>query len=72
MNPWGLLFIAIGLFAAGAGVFDWDWYMNSRKARFLRAMIGRMGARIFYTLVGSAIFAMGLAVLNGIVEFKPS
>lgn len=71
MNPWGFLFMAIGLFTAAGGIFDWDWYMNHRKSRFLISIIGRMGTRIFNTVVGLVVFGLGLAALMGAVELQP-
>ena len=41
----------------------WDWFFNSRKARFWVNMIGRGGARVFYAGLGAFIIAMGTLIL---------
>ncbi|MEZ6055708.1 MAG: immunity 17 family protein [Planctomycetaceae bacterium] len=68
MNPIGLLFIAVGAFAACGGIFNWEWYMNSRRARFFSAILSRTGARIFYVIVGTGIAVLGAMVTGGLVE----
>lgn len=55
-------FLGGGFSLAGA-IFDWDWLINSRQARFFVSIFGRTGARIFYGglgifLIGISLFAM--------------
>lgn len=47
---------------------DWDWFMNSRRARFFVKVFGRMGARIFYGLLGAAFVIFGLLTLFGVIQ----
>jgi hypothetical protein len=68
MNPFGLIFVAAGLFSICGGVFDWDFYMNNRKARFIVGIFGRSGARIFYVLLGLALVVLGALFVAGIIE----
>ncbi len=56
-------------FLLGGGVFsvlgalkDWDFFMNSRKARPFVRLVGRNGARIFYGVIGT-ILAVGGALM---------
>lgn len=46
---------AVGLFSITCAVMNWDWYMNSRRARLFVSIFGRTGARIFYVLLGLAM-----------------
>ena len=62
-----VLLVVIGLFSMVGALFDWDFFMNHRKARFIVAMLGREGARGFYLLLGAAIAAGGLSHMLGII-----
>ena len=59
MNPVGLLFVVIGLFALAGAICNRDWFMNSRKARFFLSTFGRTGVRIFYGSMGSGFAILG-------------
>ncbi len=63
--------IGAGLFSFAGGLFGWDWFLNSRKARFLVKIIGPMGARIFYMVLGLGIATLGVLLLTGVIENKP-
>ncbi|MEL6163376.1 MAG: immunity 17 family protein [Cyanobacteria bacterium J06641_2] len=60
-----ILFILIGLLSVAASYFNWDWYFNNYRARFLVKTIGRRGARIFYTFLGLFLVGLGTAILLG-------
>jgi hypothetical protein len=68
MNPFGLLIVAAGLFGMAGGVFDWDWFMNHRKARFMCAILSRNGARIFYVLLGLGLVVLGTLLTTGVIQ----
>ena len=68
MNPIGLIIIGAGIFSICGAVFDWDWFINSRKARFLVATFGRNGARIFYGVLGILIAMLGLLITLGVLK----
>ena len=68
MNPLGLVFAAIGLFAICAAGLDWEWFMNHRKARFLVGVLGRAGARVFYAILGIGLVVLGVLVAAGILR----
>lgn len=61
-----LLLFGAGAFTIVGAVMDWNWFMNSRRARFFVAIFGRTGARIFYILLGLFIIGMaGIIYLGG-------
>jgi hypothetical protein len=68
VDPIGFLMAAAGLFCALGGVFDWEWFMNNRKALFMTSILSRTGARIFYVLLGLAIMVLGTLVAMGIIQ----
>jgi len=68
MNFMGLFFVGAGVFALCGAVFNWDFFMNHRKAEFLSSIAGRTGARVFYGLLGTGLSVFGVLVLLGIVE----
>ena len=57
----GLFFLAAGIFVCVCSIGNFDWFMGHRKARFWVSMIGRNGARVFYTLLGLFLTGLGLA-----------
>ncbi len=66
----GLFFVAIGLFAICAAVYNWDWFMNHRKARLFVALLSRTGARIFYMLLGGGLVTLGVLLMLGLIHDK--
>jgi hypothetical protein len=68
MNPIGLIFVAIGVFALCGAGFDWEWFMNHRKARFFTSIFGRTGARIFYGLLGVGFVVLGVLFAIGVIH----
>lgn len=57
-----LLLFGAGAFTVLGAVMDWDWFMNSRRARFFVMIFGRTGARIFYGILGLIIMGLSLFV----------
>jgi small neutral amino acid transporter SnatA (MarC family) len=66
-EPWGIILILGGLFAIVCAVCDWEWFMNSRKARVFVNWLGRNGARAFYCILGLVIAFLGVLITFGIV-----
>ncbi len=62
-NGAGLILIASGCFSVCGAIFDWGWFMEARKARLVGAIVGRLGARVFYAAIGGALAGMGIAGL---------
>ena len=52
-----------GIFAFFCAYKDYDWFMNSRKARVFVKLLGRNGARIFYMSLGVFIIVIGLLLV---------
>ena len=57
----GLLVCAGGLFSIVCAAMDFDWFIESYRARFIMKLLGRRGARIFYVVLGASTFCMGVA-----------
>ncbi|MEM6446910.1 MAG: immunity 17 family protein [Cyanobacteria bacterium J06642_2] len=55
--------ILAGLFTIAGGVFNWNWFMNSRRARLFVRILSRTGARIFYVLLGLVLVGIGISTL---------
>lgn len=68
MDPVGLFIVAAGILSICGAAFNWDWFIDSRKARFFVAIFGRTGARIFYAILGIAAVVMGALVALGILK----
>ncbi|MFH1230443.1 MAG: immunity 17 family protein [Planctomycetota bacterium] len=58
---------ACGVFAICGAAFDWEFFMNHRKARFFIRLFGRTGARIFYGLLGIILVVIGVLIAIGII-----
>ncbi|MHC5054880.1 MAG: immunity 17 family protein [Planctomycetota bacterium] len=59
--------VAGGVFSIAGAVFNWEWFMTARKARFIVAIAGRTGARIFYGVLGVALVVIGALALTGFI-----
>ncbi|MCR5540717.1 MAG: immunity 17 family protein [Ruminococcus sp.] len=51
---------AAGFFCIFCAYKDYDWFMNSSKARLWVRLLGRDGARKFYMGLGVVIVALGI------------
>jgi hypothetical protein len=67
MNPAGFILVAVGLFCFAGGLFNWNWFMNTRRARALVRAIGPTGARAFYMLLGIVIIVFGVLVAFNVI-----
>lgn len=70
MNLPSLFFLIVGLFSMAGAILDWDWFMNSRKARFMVRILTRQGARIFYSFLGLTLFILGLLGTIGVIDLS--
>lgn len=59
-----ILFVFAGLFSIAGAILDWEWFMTSRRAAMFVRLLGRTGARIFYTLLG--LFLVGVGAAGGL------
>ena len=64
----GIVIALIGALLAAAGAFDWNWFMNHRKARRLTSLIGRGAARGIYVGVGLAAVVTGVLMALGVLD----
>ncbi len=67
MNHSGWILAAAGLFSVVCAAFDFEWFMNHRKARFFVKILGRGGARIFYGVLGLALVVLGGLILYRVI-----
>jgi len=67
MNWAGLILVAAGVFSICGAAFNWNFFMNSRKAWFVVTIFGREGARLFYALLGLAIVVLGALITLGVL-----
>lgn len=59
MSTTGRVLIALaGLFSIMGAAMNWDWFIESRKARLFLKLFGRTGCRIFYGLLGVFIIVL--------------
>lgn len=70
MDIFGLFLVAIGIFALFGALFNWDWFMNSRRARLFVRLLSRNGARIFYAVIGLSLVVLGLLGTLGIIDLS--
>ena len=63
----GVLLFLAGAFSTYCAAMDYDWYMDSRKARFLVTLVGRPMARLFYMVLGIVVMVAG--ILGGLGFF---
>lgn len=59
----GLVIVALGLFTFGGGYYQWPWFMNNHKARFVVTVLSKTGARVFYMIVGAFFIFLGVLAM---------
>jgi len=57
-----IIFGLLGLFSILAGALNWDFFFNTKRAKFFVKIFGRNGARIFYIVFGIIIVAVGFII----------
>ncbi len=71
MDPFALIFVFLGLLSVAGAGFNWDWFMELRRARFItRALGGREKARIFYYLLGAGFIIFGLLAFFRVINLN--
>ena len=66
--PMGWLIAAIGAFTVCGAALDWEFFMDHPKARFFVDLLGRLGARVFYGLLGLLLIALAVLMAAGFVQ----
>lgn len=64
----GLMLAAAGVFSICGAALNWDWFLESHKARFFVNTFGRNGARAIYGVLGLALLVIGVLMALGIVS----
>jgi hypothetical protein len=62
MEPLFIIAVLMGGFCIAGGVYNWDWFMNDRKAALFVTLLGRDGARVLYIFLGIGL--IGWAIWN--------
>lgn len=62
------IIVACGAFAICGAAFNWDWFMNNRKAKIFIRIFGRTGTRYFYGLLGTGLIVFGILIQMGIIQ----
>ena len=68
MDLAGLIVIAGGVASICGAAFGWDWLIHSRDSRFLVNILGRLGARLFYGVLGLVLVVAGVLMLLGVLD----
>lgn len=58
----GLVVAGLGFFVLLGAAFNWDWFFSLRAPRMIESLLGRIGARIVYCLLGVLFVVMGVDV----------
>lgn len=66
MANYSIILILIGAFSLAGAIFNWDWFITGRKARFFVDIFGRQGARFIYGVIGIALIVWGILMTLGI------
>lgn len=67
----GILFVAIGLFSIAGSAFDWNFFMEHRRAAFFTKILGsRTRARVFYVIFGLGFIVFGILGLLGVIDLN--
>lgn len=65
----GPLFMGIGLFMMMAAILNWDWFMQFWSS-YSAQMLGPIGLRIMYVMLGLLIVAMGVLGAMGVIDLR--
>jgi len=55
-----LVAVAVGCFALGGAIWNWNWFYHLRPAPLFVNAFGRTGARVFYAIIGICMILLGL------------
>ena len=67
-DPKGFFLVAGGLFSIAGAAFDWNFFMNSGRARIFKALLGHTGTRDFYVILGLVLVGIGGAIGVGAID----
>lgn len=61
----GAIAIIVGAVCLAAAIFNWEWYYELQKSRWVESLCGRIGARIVTALIGAGLIVLGCAIALG-------
>ena len=68
----GAVAMILGGVCLAAAVFNWPWYFELHKSRWIERLCGRVGARIFFALIGIGLIVLGGAIALGFLNNRSS
>ncbi len=57
-----IIILGGGIFCILAAIFNWNWFFENRKAYVFTKLFGRIGARVFYAILGVALIVLGFKI----------
>ncbi len=63
----GSVAIGVGIFILSTSVFNWDWYYELRKAKWIESVCGRQRARVLFALLGLFLVTLGTLMAGGLL-----
>ena len=66
----GSVAIVVGAVVVSAAIFNWEWYYQLHKARWIESFCGRSGARAVFAVVGLGLIVLGSAIALGHLSNK--
>ena len=64
-----IVFAVFGLLAIAGAAFDWDWFMEHRRARRMTSLLGsRDRTRVVYAVVGLGFLTFSLLAWFGVIN----
>ncbi|MGL4412185.1 MAG: immunity 17 family protein [Bacteroidales bacterium] len=56
------IFALPGAIALMAALLNWEWFYKTRTASFFVDQLGRIGARIFYSILGALLIVASIVI----------
>jgi len=66
----GWLLVGAGVFSLAGALFNWQFFMNHRRARLVSKLLGQTGARLFYGVLGMVLAILGALAAAGILDWS--
>ena len=67
-NLFGIVIALIGIFPIAAVLFNWQFFMNNRRARLVTSILGEKGMRVFYIIFGLVLTVFGFLIVTGLID----
>lgn len=66
MERLSIVLILVGAFTLAASVFNWQWFISGRRARFFTEALGPEATRVIYGVLGVVLIVWGILRIMGI------